>query len=143
MWTNLLRARKTKIMIPSSKVVERNRLDFFWRLLLGLICLNAVDTGRVWAADLQFKAQLIWGTDEEKPKDNPKIKDLDEKLREKIKKLKLFRWKNYYQIDQESFKVPEKGSKITCVSQKCVIEVAHLGISVFLDGRLQIAPWFF
>ena len=98
---------------------------------MGLICLGSVGASRASAADLQFKVQLIWGTDEEKPKDNPKIKDLDDKLREKIKKLKLFRWKNYFQVDQESFKVAEKGSKTTCISQKCVIEVTHLGASVF------------
>ena len=111
-------------------------------LLLGFCVL----TGRLAGADglpsdLKFKAQLIWGTDDEKPKDKPKIKELDPKLREKMRKLKLFRWKNYYEIDQENFRVPENGNKLTSISRKCVIEVTHLGkadieVKLYGEGKL-------
>lgn len=128
-------------MLSSSRVIEKNRLDGIRYLLMGLMCLGAAGIHRAAAADLQFKAQLIWATDEEKPKDNPKVTDLDEKVRGKIKT--YFRWKNYYQIDQETFKVPEKGSKITCISQKCVIEVAHLGASVFSSEDIKSPHGFY
>ena len=91
--------------------------------------------------ELKFKAQLIWGTDYEKPANNPKIKELDKKLREKIRKVKIFRWKNYFEVDQENFSVRPHQSAITSMSHKCVIELKHLDkndVEVRLYGQGQL-----
>ena len=111
--------------------------------LLAGFCLfvNRLPAADGQPSDLKFRAQLIWGTDEDKPKDKPKIKELDPKLRENMRKLKLFRWKNYYEIDQENFRVPENGNKISSISRKCVIEVTHLGnadieVKLYGEGKL-------
>ena len=119
--TNLARVRWPSVLL--------------WGFCLFLATLSGVEG---LSADLKFRAQLIWATDEEKPKDKPKIKELDPKLRDKLRNCKVFRWKNFYEIDQENFKVADKGSKITSVSRKCVIEVTHLGgcvIEVKLYGE--------
>lgn len=79
-------------------------------------------------AGLKFKAQLIWGTDLEKPDNSKdkKIKDLeDPKLKEKLSH--FFKWKNYYQVDLQTIVVPLNGSQITCMSHDCMVEIFHHG----------------
>lgn len=108
-------------------------------LLLGLLGWGwpsiAADTG---PAEMNFKAVLIWGTDGDKPANRPKLKEVDPKIREK---LRVFRWKNYFEVDQENFKVKRGGSNITSMSRKCVIEVKHLGyenfeVMLYGEGKL-------
>ncbi len=79
--------------------------------------------GEARAVEMKFKAQLIWGTDGQKPENQPKLKEVASKLRDK---LKMFRWQNYFEIDQENFIVKNHGAGITSMSRKCVIEVKHL-----------------
>jgi hypothetical protein len=88
-----------------------------------------------------YKVQLIWGTDEAKPKNNDKVKDLDPKLLGKLKKLKIFSWKNYFEVDCQTVGVKEKGSAITSMSHKCVIEIKHIQdqmieIKLYGEGKL-------
>jgi len=89
----------------------------------------------------KYKIQLIWGTDEAKPKNNDKVKDLDPKLLGKLTKIKIFTWKNYFEVDHQVVGVKEKGSVITSMSHKCVIEIKHIQdqhveIKLYGEGKL-------
>lgn len=113
-------------------------------LWMGLVtCLIGWTGIDARAADLKLKAQLIWGTDEDKPK-KPHVAELDPKLRDK---LKLFKWRNYFEIkdprylEQQDFGVPPFGSKRVKISDLCEIEVKHLGganieVKLIGEGRL-------
>jgi hypothetical protein len=111
-------------------------------LLLGLGAILFILGGaEVQAAKLKLKAQLIWGTDHEKPKNDPNIKELDPKLRDKLRKIRLFSWKNFFEVDRQFLNLPHLGSNITSLSHECVIEVEHLGntnikVRLYGEGKL-------
>lgn len=112
----------------------RRRFFFFWlsaaALLAGILPLQA--------APLSLQAQLIWGTNEEKPND-PSLKEIDPELTKKL--LKIFKWKNYFEVKQQRFTVePGKVQKVE-MSSPCRIEVENLGngsIEVKLYGKGQL-----
>ncbi len=87
--------------------------------------------GKEAVKGIKLKSQLIWGTDLEKPADtkDKKIKNLDPEFRKKLGR--LFKWKNYYEVDKQKFVVPFNGSQITCMSHDCMVEVFHRGDNQF------------
>ncbi len=88
------------------------------------VCLLAGSLA--FAGDLNLQAQLIWGTNEDKPADKD-LKELKPELRRKLRG--VFKWKNYFEVNSQKVTVPAKGTKKTRLSDKCEIEVEHLGAS--------------
>jgi hypothetical protein len=91
-------------------------------------------------AENSFHVQLIWGTDGERPKDKP-LKDVEPKMLEKLKG--VFKWKNYYEVEQKPLTVPKQGSQKLKLSDKCEIELQDLGSSrmevrLFGEGKLVV-----
>ncbi len=89
------------------------------------------------AGDLALTAQLIWGTDDAKPKDKD-LKDLDSKIREKL--CKVFKWKNYFQVGEKKVELGRKETKRVKMSGKCEIELkfvddATVEIKLFGEGK--------
>jgi hypothetical protein len=88
-----------------------------------------------------FQAQLVWGTDGEKPPDKA-LKDVEPKLLEKFKA--IFKWKNYYAVGpRKPMSVPKDGSQRLKLSDKCEIEVQDVGssrieIRLFGEGNLVV-----
>ena len=111
--------------------------------LLFVLCLGGIATalGETEPAKQKMKAQLIWCTDQQKPADDKSVKDVDAKLLEKLNKLNLFKWKNFFEMDKQSFSLAKLGSNITSLSHNCVIEVTHLGdchfeVKLYGEGKL-------
>lgn len=87
------------------------------------------------AADLKLQAQLIWGTNEEKPADKG-LKEIDPALHKKLRS--IFKWKNYFEVNRQFIVVEDRGTGKARLSDKCVIEVEHFGnqeVEVKLFGR--------
>lgn len=89
----------------------------------------------------KMKAQLIWCTDQQKPAEDKSVKEVDQKLLEKLNKLNIFKWKNFFEMDKQSFNLARLGSNITSLSHNCVIEVTHLGdchfeVKLYGEGKL-------
>ncbi len=106
----------------------------FHALLLG---------GAAQAADtepLHLQAQLIWGTDSEKPADStlkPIPEDLDKRLR------RIFKWQNYFEVSQTNFVVAPSQPTRVDMSRECRIEVARqtsgeVEIQLFGRGKLVV-----
>src|SRR5712671_5701899 len=76
------------------------------------------------SADLNLQAQLVWGTNKEKP-DDPKLKEVDSIVAEKLRK--VFKWKNYFEVKRQSFAVTAGSPKKVKMSDECDIEVQNLG----------------
>src|ERR1044071_6420988 len=96
-------------------------------LLLPWLCLCLVlglTTRAAAAGELNVKATLIWGTDEEKPAD-PKIKPVSPELAKRLRG--IFKWKHYFEVKTENAKVAEKGSKQLILSDKCTVEIKNGG----------------
>jgi hypothetical protein len=106
-----------------------NRSFVLCRLPLAVLLLFACSQFPLMAQDrdLRLVAQLIWGTDGEKPAD-AKIKEVDRETRSKLKG--IFRWKNYFEVSREEFSVPTKAKRRVRMSKKCEIEVENQGRSV-------------
>ncbi len=98
---------------------------FGWvRLGILLLCLSTA-VGESRAEDFRLQAQLIWGTnDEHSP--NPDFKAVDARLR---KKLQMFKWQNYFEVNRHEIVAPAKKAKRIQMSTKCVVEVTNLGDS--------------
>ena len=79
--------------------------------------------GRVEAEELKIEAKLIWGTDDEKSTD-PGHKPVDEPLAKELRK--IFKWKNYFEINRQNGVVPNRGSKQFQMSKQCTIEITEL-----------------
>jgi hypothetical protein len=89
------------------------------------------------AADLKLEAQLVWGTDEQKPKDAT-YKELDPKIKRKLGA--VFKWKNYFRIKAEKVVLPPKEVKRVRMSPKCELELklaneATLEVKLFGEGK--------
>ena len=90
-------------------------------------------------ADLNLQAQLVWGTNNEKP-DDPKLKEVDPSVAEKLRK--VFKWKNYFEVKRQNFTVAVGSPKRVKMSDDCEIEVQNLGsssIEVKLYGKGKLA----
>jgi hypothetical protein len=75
--------------------------------------------------DLKLEAQLILGSNDEKPKDaglKPVAKDIEKKL----KHLPL-KWEHYYVESGKKFTVASDGNKKISLSKTCVVSVKNLG----------------
>ena len=87
--------------------------------------------------DAVLKAQLVWATDQAKPK--PEFKELDKKLGDKLRK--MFKWKNYFEISRQEVNLPASGSRKVRMSQKCELELrlsddGSVEVKLFGEGKL-------
>jgi len=83
----------------------------------------------VFATEQKLQAKLIWGTDEAKP-DDPKLKQVDQKLKDKF--CHMFKWKNYFEVDApQRFSLAPDVAKRVKMSPNCEIEVRDEGKGVF------------
>ena len=80
------------------------------------------------AGEMKLEAQLIWGTNDEKPSD-PDIKEVDPKLEKKLKK-SPFKWKHYFEVNRKKFSVKKGESQKVEMSKDCEIEVHNLSDDV-------------
>ncbi len=76
------------------------RLVSLWQLELAaaVALLGYPLSPRSAPADLNLQAQLVWGTNNEKP-DDPKLKDVDPQVKDKLRG--VFKWKNYFEVKRE------------------------------------------
>jgi hypothetical protein len=75
------------------------------------------------ASDLVLEAKLIWGTDDEKSP-NKNHKPVDPATAAKFRK--VFKWKNYFEVNRVVKKVPSRGSNQFKLSKQCTIEITEL-----------------
>lgn len=106
-------------------------------LLLSLATLGHFTQAQAEPKEVKLKAQLVWATDHPKPK--PEMKELDAKLSEKLRK--MCKWKNYFEINQQTVSVPSTGTKKVAMSPKCEIELkqvddANVEVKLYGEGKL-------
>src|SRR5216110_1336817 len=77
-------------------------------------------------ADLTLQAQLVWGTNNDKP-DDPKLKDVDQKVKDKLRG--VFKWKNYFEVNRQDYTLTASAPRKVKMSDLCEIEVQNLGNS--------------
>lgn len=93
-------------------------------------------TAVVQAGDLHFQAQLIWGTNDEKPA-GCKFKEVDDETRKRLAELPL-KWKHLYEVNRTNVVVARKESRKVAMSDKNALEVKVLDgkkVEVSLYGK--------
>ena len=75
---------------------------------------------------MNLRAQLVWGTNNDKP-DDPKLKEVDQQVKDKLRG--VFKWKNYFEVNRQSFTAIASAPKKVRMSDLCEIEVQNLGNS--------------
>ena len=118
----------------------KNRVPFGGITLAGVVLFIAssflIQSG---SADLNLQAQLVWGTNKEKP-DDPNLKEVDAIVAEKLRK--VFKWRNYFEVKRQNVTVTPGTPKKVKMSDECEIEVQNLGnssIEVKLFGKGKLA----
>jgi hypothetical protein len=95
---------------------------------------------RCGSTELNLKAQLVWGTNNDKP-DDPKLKEMDKSIGEKLRK--VFKWKNYFEVNRQNFTAVAGTPKKVRMSDHCEIEVQNLGnssieVKLYGKGKLTV-----
>ncbi len=112
------------------------------RLLRCFLLVGSVTAASLIAdgngAEIRLHAQLIWATNDPKPKDN-KCREVDAALREKLGR--IFQWKNYFEIKEEPFGVKPGEAKRVRMSKTCELELRvvddfTLEVKLFGEGKL-------
>jgi hypothetical protein len=111
--------------------MSKHRL-FGWLTALMMIAGWGLHSGVAEeASDMHLEVLLIWGTDEGKPADKPKLKELDPELVKKLRK--AYRWKNYFEVDRKTTVVAAKSASSLQMSERCSLEIKNLG-----EDRLEV-----
>lgn len=92
------------------------------RVLAGVF-VSFLTVSGVLASDIKVEAVLVWGTNGEKPKD-PKLKEADKATTEKLQK--VFKWKNYFEINRKTATIPSRSSSKITISKECEVEITEL-----------------
>ena len=104
--------------------------------LVVLLAFAALAVTQTLAAEQKFAAMLIWGTDGGKPEGKEKeLKDVDPVLQEKFSK--IFKWKNYYEVNRTNIVVKPSEPRHIILSSKCEVKINHTdkGTEIELIGE--------
>jgi len=109
------------------------------KAVVGLL-LVGFSFASAWGGECKLRAQLVWGTDGEKP-DGKDLPELEAKLKGK---LSHFRWKNYWVVKSEDTDVSGVEAKKATLG-KCAVELRDTGkgqlevklFNVDKDGKLK------
>jgi hypothetical protein len=108
--------------------------------LVGAAFLLFFSSAHAGSGDMDFEAQLIWGTNETSPI-TEKLNPVGQNLQAKLKK-SPFKWEHYYEINREKFTVSLNKEKAVKMSKECEIRVQNLGkdeIKFQLYGKGKLA----
>ena len=92
-------------------------------LCAGIVLIATALSAR--AADLKLEARLIWGANSDDPSIN--YKPVDAELAENLHR--MFKWKNYYQITNQTAKIALNKSCELKMSNRCTLQVKNVGAS--------------
>jgi hypothetical protein len=98
-----------------------SRLKIFWLCVLVTFGGFVVS---VFAGDMKVKMTLIWGTDEEKPKD-PSLKPAAPEMVAKFRE--ICKWKYYFEVTNTVTTLAQSATNKIRLSPKAEIEVSNLG----------------
>lgn len=103
-------------MIDTAPMFRLNRS--WWTALVVWLMV-----GVAGAADIKVESVLVWGTNDEKPKD-ANLKALDKTTTEKLRK--VFKWKNYFEVNRKVATIPSRASGKITMSKECEVEITEM-----------------
>ena len=112
-----------------------SRTGFLAALVLSVLAFAIAPAG-AGEKPMKFKAQLIWGTNDDSSP-NPDHKPIDPKLAKKLEKMPI-KWKNYFQVTEKEFTVAKNATTKLQMSTELSITVRHVdaeNVEVELFGK--------
>jgi hypothetical protein len=119
-------------------VTSACRLAWFSVAMAGLALIPPSGGVAAAEANLKLEALLIWGTNDTSSPD-PKHTPPTPEVRKKLQELP-FKWTSYFVVNRKVLEVPSRGSAKVSLSDKCAIQVKHLGnttVEVSLYGKRE------
>jgi len=121
----------------SAKKLFCSHPPLIWIVALIWLCWSPLT---IHAEDMRIKAQLVWGTNQEKPEE-PNVKEVAPDLRDKLRK--IFKWKNYFEVSAKPIGLNNKENKKVRMSAKCEVEIKSLGdkdveVNLWGEGKLVV-----
>ena len=105
-------------------MIKRSTLRFSLVSLLSLLWATmGFGLTETRAGDLKLKTQLIWATDEEKPKEK-KLKEVESKLADKLRR--FYKWKNYFEVSSTNVVLVANAPQKLTMSRKCEMELKRV-----------------
>ena len=105
-------------------MIKRSTLRFSLVSLLSLLWATmGFGLTETRAGDLRLKTQLIWATDEEKPKEK-KLKEVESKLADKLRR--FYKWKNYFEVSSTNVVLVANVPQKVTMSRKCEMELKRV-----------------
>jgi len=105
-------------------MIKRSTLRFSLVSLLSLLWATmGFGLTETRAGDLRLKTQLIWATDEEKPKEK-KLKEVESKLADKLRR--FYKWKNYFEVSSTNVVLVANVPQKLTMSRKCEMELKRV-----------------
>ena len=106
-------------------------------LVFGLSVLPTVAGGTGKDEGVKLRAQLIWGTNDDKPPGAGQ-NELEGPLRKKLSG--IFKWKHYFEVKRTEQTIGPKTTKRLKLSPECEVEIKNLGsgmvsAKLFGDGK--------
>jgi hypothetical protein len=109
-------------------MIKQSTLRFPFYYLIGLLWATmGFGLTETRAGDLKLTVQLIWGTDEEKPKEK-KLKEVESKLADKLRR--VFKWKNYFEVSNQNVILPTNAPQKLAMSRKCELELKRVDAEI-------------
>src|ERR1051326_50872 len=99
------------------------RFVAYLAVLLGALCFC---TPPLFAGDggMRLEAVLVWATNVQKTND-ANLKELEAPIAKKLHK--AYKWENYYEVRRKQATISGKDATKVPISEKCALEVKHLG----------------
>jgi hypothetical protein len=98
--------------------------------LLGILSFNATRLTAAESSGIRVEAILVWATHVAKTND-ASLKELEPELARKLSK--RFKWNLYYEVRRKEATVSGKDATRVQISDKCLLEIKHLG-----DHRFEV-----
>jgi hypothetical protein len=92
-----------------------------FRSILSIILLSAAFAAR--GGDIELEARLIWGTSDDKG--DAKCQPVDAELAGKLHG--MFKWKNYYEITNQTASLALNKTRTLKMSDQCTLELKNVG----------------
>jgi hypothetical protein len=94
-----------------------------FRSILSVFLVSAALAAR--GGDMELEARLVWGTSDDKS--DAKCKPVDAELAGKLHG--MFKWKNYYEITNETASLALNKIRTLKMSDQCTLELKNVGAS--------------
>lgn len=108
----------------------KHRLLGYAVLLLGVFGLSTARLSAAESSGIRVEAILVWATHVAKTNDT-NLKELEPQLARRLSK--RFKWNLYYEVRRKEATVSNKDATHVPISEKCSLDVKHLG-----DERFEV-----